>query len=245
MDTRPNRWLIGGSLSLHIPVLNALSLGGSTTAHGLSGLHQIQIPLRTHSQSRWPFNSREKYLTQGSGAPCHVSFRFFFRFFRIGLVELQIDLQLESAIRPKARGLHSIWNAILRITFFIWFFIKTTQVLLKTIERSTRWRLGTTWEDFKTTQWSAEYLLSSGWFKHSWGLLACGTWGLLRTTLQGRQDYSKTSSWTTKYSRACRTDIPWPTTQVGTGTDYSVGPWDYSTWAARHLMPWSTMPTED
>jgi hypothetical protein len=29
-----------------------------------------------------------------------------------------------------------------------------------------------------------------------------------------------------------RTDIPGPTTQVGTRTDYSVGPWDYLTWAA-------------
>jgi hypothetical protein len=32
------------------------------------------------------------------------------------------------------------------------------------------------------------------------------------------------------------TDIHGPTTQVGTGTDYSVGPWDYSTWVARHQM---------
>jgi hypothetical protein len=39
---------------------------------------------------------------------------------------------------------------------------------------------------------------------------------------------------------ACRTDIPEPTTQVGTRTDYLVGPWDYLTWAARHLMAWST-----
>jgi hypothetical protein len=36
-----------------------------------------------------------------------------------------------------------------------------------------------------------------------------------------------------------RMDLPGPTTSVGTRTDYSVGPWDYSTWAARHLMAWS------
>jgi hypothetical protein len=29
-------------------------------------------------------------------------------------------------------------------------------------------------------------------------------------------------------------DIPGPTTQVGTMTDYSVGPWDYLTCATRH-----------
>jgi hypothetical protein len=34
-------------------------------------------------------------------------------------------------------------------------------------------------------------------------------------------------------------DIPGPTTPVGTRTYYSVGPWDYSTCATRHLMAWS------
>jgi hypothetical protein len=41
---------------------------------------------------------------------------------------------------------------------------------------------------------------------------------------------------TTKYSRACRMDLPGPTTSVGIRTDYSVGPSDYPTCAARHLM---------
>jgi hypothetical protein len=35
-------------------------------------------------------------------------------------------------------------------------------------------------------------------------------------------------------------DLPEPTTSVGTRTDYSVGPWDHLTWAARHLLAWST-----
>jgi D-alanyl-D-alanine carboxypeptidase len=34
----------------------------------------------------------------------------------------------------------------------------------------------------------------------------------------------------------CRMDLPGPTTSVGTRTDYSVGPWDYPTCAARYLM---------
>jgi hypothetical protein len=34
----------------------------------------------------------------------------------------------------------------------------------------------------------------------------------------------------------CRMDLPGPTTSVGTKTDYSVGPWDYPTCAARHLL---------
>jgi hypothetical protein len=40
------------------------------------------------------------------------------------LAELQIDPQLESTIRPKARGIHSIWNAILRIAFSICFLLQ-------------------------------------------------------------------------------------------------------------------------
>jgi hypothetical protein len=46
-----------------------------------------------------------KYSTQGSGAPCHVSFGFFSGFWGIILSELQIDPQPESTTQPKARGL--------------------------------------------------------------------------------------------------------------------------------------------
>jgi hypothetical protein len=34
----------------------------------------------------------------------------------------------------------------------------------------------------------------------------------------------------------CRMDLPGPIASVGTRTDYSVGPWDYPTCAARYLM---------
>jgi hypothetical protein len=34
----------------------------------------------------------------------------------------------------------------------------------------------------------------------------------------------------------CRMDLPGSTASVGTRTDYSVGPWDYLTYAARYLM---------
>jgi hypothetical protein len=34
----------------------------------------------------------------------------------------------------------------------------------------------------------------------------------------------------------CRMDLPGPTTSVGITTDYSVGPWDYPTCAARYLL---------
>jgi hypothetical protein len=45
--------------------------------------------------------------------------------------------------------------------------------------------------------------------------------------------------------RRCRMDLPGPTTSVGTRTDYSVGPWDYSACATRHLKAWSTRTTQE
>jgi hypothetical protein len=41
----------------------------------------------------------------------------------------------------------------------------------------------------------------------------------------------------------CRMDLPGPTTSVGTRTDYSVGPWDYSTCATWHMMAWGARTT--
>jgi hypothetical protein len=75
-----------------------------------------------------------KYSTQGSGAPCHVSFGFFSGFYGIILAELQIDPQLESTIRPKARGLHSIWNVILQITFSIWFLLQNNTSISEDVQ---------------------------------------------------------------------------------------------------------------
>jgi hypothetical protein len=40
-----------------------------------------------------------------------------------------------------------------------------------------------------------------------------------------------------------RMDLPGPTTSVGTRTDYSVGPWDYSACATWHLMAWGARTT--
>jgi hypothetical protein len=40
-------------------------------------------------------------------------------------------------------------------------------------------------------------------------------------------------------------DLPGPTASVGTRTNYSVGPWDYLTCAARHLTAWSKRTTEE
>jgi hypothetical protein len=84
----------------------------------------------------------KKYSTQGSGAPCHVSFGFFSGFWGIILAEHQIDPHLESTIQPKARGLHSIWNAILRITFSMCFLLQEKASIIENLQEENSRTLG-------------------------------------------------------------------------------------------------------
>jgi hypothetical protein len=96
-----------------------------------------------------------KYSTQGSGAPCHVSFGFFSGFREIILAE--IDPQLESMIRPKARGLHSIWNAILRIAFSICFLLQDKASIIEELQEENSRTLGNysrRLQDYSRISWS-------------------------------------------------------------------------------------------
>jgi predicted ATP-grasp superfamily ATP-dependent carboligase len=98
-----------------------------------------------------------KYSTQGSGAPCHMSFSFFSRFYGISLAELQIDPQLESTIHPKARGLHSIWNAILRNTISIWFLLQDNVSTIEDLQEKNSGTLGNysrRLQDYSRISWS-------------------------------------------------------------------------------------------
>jgi hypothetical protein len=97
------------------------------------------------------------YSTQGSGAPCHVSFGFFSGFYGIILAEFQIDPQLESMIRPKARGLHSIWNAILRTAFSIWFLLQDNASITEDLQEKNSRMLGNysrRLQDYSRISWS-------------------------------------------------------------------------------------------
>jgi hypothetical protein len=67
-----------------------------------------------------------------------VSFGFLSGFYGIILAELQIDPLLESTIRPKARGLHSIWIVILRITFSIWFLLQDSASTIEDLQENSR-----------------------------------------------------------------------------------------------------------
>jgi hypothetical protein len=118
------------------------------------GSDKIQEQPRTHSTYKMTLQFEVKYSTQGSGAPCHVSFGFFSGFCGIILSELQIDPQPESTTQPKARGLlHMECDFAIALPYQLRF--RETRVLLKTFESRTRGRLGTTREDFRITQRSA------------------------------------------------------------------------------------------
>jgi hypothetical protein len=98
-----------------------------------------------------------KYSTQGSRASCHVSFGFFSGFCGIILAEFQIDPQLEYTIRPKARGLHSIWNAILRISFSIWFLLHDKASIIEDLQEENSRMLGNysrRLQDYSRISWS-------------------------------------------------------------------------------------------
>jgi hypothetical protein len=106
------------------------------------GNDKTQKQLRTHSTIKMTLQFERKYLTQGSGVPCHVSFGFFLGFYGIILADLHIDPQLESTIRPKAPGLHSIWNAILRIAFSIWFLLQDNASTIEDLQEKNSRALG-------------------------------------------------------------------------------------------------------
>jgi hypothetical protein len=131
----------------------------------LLGDDKTQEQLRTHSTIKMTLQFERKYLTQGSGAPCHMSFGFFSEFYGIILTELQTDPQLESTIRPKAWGFIPYGMRLFESHFPYGFFFKTERVLLKTFKRRTRGRLRTTQEDFKTTHRSAGVPCSLGMFQ--------------------------------------------------------------------------------
>jgi hypothetical protein len=86
-----------------------------------------------------------------------VSFGFFSGFYGISLAELQIDPLLESTIRPKALGLHSIWNAILRTAFSIWFLLQDNASTIEDLQEKNSGTLGNysrKLQDYSRISWS-------------------------------------------------------------------------------------------
>jgi hypothetical protein len=83
--------------------------------------------------------------------------RFFSGFCGIILAKLQIDPQLESTIQPKARGLNSIWNVILRIAFSIWFLLQNNASTIEDLREKNSRTLGNCsrrLQDYSRISWS-------------------------------------------------------------------------------------------
>jgi hypothetical protein len=95
-----------------------------------------------------------KYSTQGSGAPCHVSFGFFSRFFEIFLPKLQMDPQPESTTQPKARGLLHM-ECDFAIALAYQFRLQDNTGIFEDLQGQHSRTLGTTREDFMIAQISA------------------------------------------------------------------------------------------
>jgi hypothetical protein len=92
-----------------------------------------------------------KYSTQGSGAPCHVSFGFFSGFFGIFLLKLQMDPQPESATQPKARGLlHMECDFAIALPYQ--FRLQDNTGIVEDLQEQHLVTLGTTREDFRIVQ---------------------------------------------------------------------------------------------
>jgi hypothetical protein len=114
---------------------------------------KIQEQFRTPSTYKMTIQFERKYSTQGSGAPCHVSFSFFSGFFGIILPELQMDPQSESTTQPKAQGLlHMECDFAIALPYQLRLQDNTGVEDLQ--EQHSR-TLGTTRENFRITQISA------------------------------------------------------------------------------------------
>jgi hypothetical protein len=97
---------------------------------------------------------KRKYSTQGSGAPCHMSFGFFSGFFGIILPKLQMDPQPESTTQPKARGLlHMKCDFAIALPYQLR--LQDNTGIVEDLQEQHLRTLGTTREDFRITQTSA------------------------------------------------------------------------------------------
>jgi hypothetical protein len=134
-----------------------------------------------------------KFSTQGSGAPCHMSFGFFSGFCRIILAKLQIDPQLESTIRPKARGLHSIWNVIPRNAFCIWFLLQDNASTIEGLREKNSRTLGNCsrrLQDYSRISWSTfQPRDASSTLENFWLVVLGDAWGLLVKAVKTTRNY--------------------------------------------------------
>jgi hypothetical protein len=140
-------------VTLQLQLVDAPHLGGSATSTRLTGKRQDSGASQdTFYKTTLQFE--RKYSTQGSGAPCHVSFGFFSGFFGVFLPKLQMDPQPESTTQPKARGLlHMECDFAIALPYQLR--LQDNTGIVEDLPGQHSRTLGTTREDFKIAQTSA------------------------------------------------------------------------------------------
>jgi hypothetical protein len=120
-------------------------------------------------------------------------FWFFSGFYGIRLEEFQIDPQLESTIRPKAWGLHSTWNAILRIAFSIWFIHQDNASTIEDLQEKNSRMLGNysrRLQDYSRISWSTfQPRDASSTLEDFWLVELEDAWELLIKTIKTTRNY--------------------------------------------------------
>jgi hypothetical protein len=140
-------------MTLQLQLVDAPHLGGSATSTRLPGKRQDS----GESQDtfyKMTLQFERKYSTQGSGAPCHVSFGFFSGFFGIFSPELQMDPQPEPTTQPKAQGLlHMECDFAIALPYQLR--LQDNAGISEDLRGQHSRTLGTTREDFRIAQTSA------------------------------------------------------------------------------------------
>jgi hypothetical protein len=140
-------------VTLQFQLVDAPHLGGSATSIRLHGKRK-DSGASQDTFYKMTLQFERKYSTQGSGAPCHVSFGFFSGFFGIFLPKLQMDPQPESTTQPKARGLlHMECNFAIALPYQ--FQLQGNTGIVEDLQGQHSRTLGTTREDFRIAQTSA------------------------------------------------------------------------------------------
>jgi hypothetical protein len=140
-------------VTLQLLLVDAPHLGGSTASTRLPGKRQDSGASQdTFYKMTLQFD--RKYSTQGSGAPCHVSFAFLSGFFGIFLPKLQMDPQPESITQPKARGLlHMECDFAIALPYQLR--LQDNAGIVEDLQGQRSRTLGTTRGDFRIAQTSA------------------------------------------------------------------------------------------
>jgi hypothetical protein len=133
-----------------------------------------------------------KYSTQGSRAPCHVSFGFFSGFYGIILPRLQFDPQLRSTTQPKARGLlHMECDFAIALPYQLR--LQDNAGIVEDLQEQHSKTLGTTREglqDYSNISWSTfQPRDASNILEDFWLVVLGDAWGLLVKAVKTTRSY--------------------------------------------------------